>query len=90
VSLSWNLELLMDEAMDAIYRQHSAGYRHDYGEQLQILDTDMSGQPYGPKAAFATKGYFAGQRNRKGWQIGRVLATRYGEVVKDQFPAPCI
>jgi hypothetical protein len=77
----------MESAIDEIYRQHSAGYRHNYREQLQILDIDMSGQPCGPKAAFATKGYFAGQRNRRGRQLGRVLATRYGEVVKDQtFP----
>jgi hypothetical protein len=77
----------MEAAMDEIYRQHSAGYRHDYRKQLQILDIDMSGQPCGPKAAFATKGYFSSQRNRRGRQLGRVLATRYGEVVKDQtFP----
>jgi hypothetical protein len=77
----------LESAVDEIYRQHSQGYRHDYDHQLQILDTDMSGQPCGPKAAFATKGYFAGKRNRRGRQLGRVLATRYGEVVKDQtFP----
>jgi hypothetical protein len=77
----------MEAAIDEIYRQHSASYRHDYRKQLQILDIDMSGQPCGPKALFATKGYFSGQRNRRGRQLGRVLATRYGEVVKDQtFP----
>ncbi len=35
----------------------------------------------GPKAAFATKGYFAGQYHRRGRQVGRVLATLYEEVV---------
>ncbi len=49
----------MEQAMDEIYRQHSQGYQHDYEQTLQILDVDMSGQPCGPKAAFATKGYFA-------------------------------
>ncbi len=44
----------------------------------------MSDQPCGPKAVFATKGYFAGKRNRKGRQLGRVLATRYDEVVCDR------
>ena len=77
----------MESAVDEIYQQHSVGYRHDYDHQLQILDTDMSGQPCGSKAAFATKGYFAGKRNRRGRQLGRVLATRYGEVVTDRtFP----
>lgn len=74
----------MQQAVDEIYRQQSAGYAHDYAEQLQVLDVDMSGQPCGPKAAFATKGYFAGARNRKGRQLGRVLATRYEEVVCDR------
>ena len=45
----------------------------------------MSGLPCGPKAAFATKGYFAKQRNRRGRQLGRVLASRYQEVVVDRL-----
>lgn len=74
----------MEQAMDEIYRQHSQGYGHDYEQQLQILDVDMSGQPCGPKAAFATKGYFAGNRHRKGRQLGWVLTSRYDEVVCDR------
>jgi hypothetical protein len=35
--------------------------------------------------AFATKGYFAKQRNRRGRQLGRVVATRYEEVVVDRL-----
>ncbi len=77
----------MEEALNEIYRQHGAGYRHDYAQQWQLLDADISGAPCGPKAAFATKGYFAKQRNRRGRQIGRVLASYYGEVVVDRlFP----
>src|SRR6266566_42569 len=37
------------------------------------------------QAAFGRKGYFAKQRNRRGRQLGRVLATRYGEVVVDRL-----
>src|SRR6266851_215586 len=37
------------------------------------------------QAAFASKGYFAKQRNRRGRQLGRVLATRYEEVVVDRL-----
>ncbi len=36
-------------------------------------------------AAFATKGYEALQRNRRGRQLGRVLATAYQEVVVDRL-----
>ena len=75
----------MEQAVQTIYRQHSQGYQHDYTADWQILDVDMSGMPCGPKAAFATKGYFAKQRNRRGRQLGRVLASRYDEVVVDQL-----
>ncbi len=37
----------MEAAMNAIYRQHSLGSRHDYEQQLQVLDVDMTGQPCG-------------------------------------------
>jgi hypothetical protein len=43
----------MEDALDAIYRQHSQGYQHDYEADFQMLDVDMSGLPCGPKAAFA-------------------------------------
>src|SRR5256884_48722 len=75
----------MQHALDLIYRQHSRGYRHDYQAGFQLLDVDMSGLPCGPKAAFATKGYFAGQYHRRGRQLGRVLATLYEEVVVDRL-----
>lgn len=75
----------LEAAVTSIYRQHSQGYRHDYTTGWQVLDGDMSGMPCGPKAAFATKGYFANQRNRKGRQLGRVLATQYHEVVVDRL-----
>jgi len=75
----------MQQAFTEIYRKHGRGYHHDYQADWQVLDADMSGMPCGPKAAFATKGYFAKQRNRRGRQLGRVLASLYGEVVTDQL-----
>ncbi len=75
----------LTSALTAIYRQHSQGYRHNYQRQFQLLDADMTGLPCGPKAALATKGYFPKQRNRRGRQLGRMLASRYGEVVVDQL-----
>src|SRR5256884_7751460 len=75
----------MEQALDMIYRQHSQGYHHDYQASFQVLDVDMSGMPCGKKAAFASKGYFAKQRNRRGRQLGRVLASRYEEVVVDRL-----
>src|SRR5262249_31413272 len=77
----------LQEALDEIYRAHSAGYRHDYTAQLQILDLDLSGVPCGPKAAFATPGYFAHPRCRAGRQLGRVLASHYQEIVVERLYA---
>src|SRR5216684_6343482 len=75
----------MEQAMNSIYRKHSQGSRHDYRASLQVLDVDMSGMPCGPKAAFATKGYFVNQHNRRGRQLGRVLTSGYDEVVVDRL-----
>jgi hypothetical protein len=75
----------LEQAVQDIYQTHSAGYHHDYNTSWQVLDVDFSGQPCGPKAAFASKGYFAHQRNRRGRQLGRVYATLYEEVVVDQL-----
>jgi hypothetical protein len=75
----------LEQALETIYRQHSQGFCHDYARDWQILDVDMSGIPCGKKAAFASKGYVAKQRNRRGRQWGRVLATSYEEVVVDRL-----
>src|SRR5437899_2483067 len=69
----------------ASLRRNAAGYRHDYAHHWQLLDVDISGWPCGKKAACATKGYFAKQRNRRGRQMGRVLASHYDEVVTDRL-----
>jgi hypothetical protein len=75
----------MEQALTTIFRQLSRAYHHDYTQELQILDVDITGLPCGPKAAFATKGYFAKQRNRRGRQLGRVLATQYQELVVEHL-----
>jgi hypothetical protein len=77
----------MQQANKLIYRQHSQGYAHPYQQSYQVLDIDLSGLPCGKQAAFATKGYFAGERNRRGRQIGRVLVTHYHEIVVDHLYA---
>ncbi len=75
----------LQQALDDIFRQHSQSMQHDYQARFLLLDVDMSGLPCGPKAAFATKGYFAKQYHRRGRQVGRVLATQYEEVVVDRL-----
>jgi hypothetical protein len=71
----------MDQAMASIFRRHSQTYSHDYHLNWQVLDADMTGRPCGKKAKFASKGYFAKQRNRRGRQEGYVIGTWYEEIV---------
>src|SRR5207249_9094166 len=75
----------LSQALETIYRQHGQGYAHDYSRAWQILDADLTGMPCGKKAAFASKGYFPQQRYRRDRQLGRILASRYHEIVVDQL-----
>lgn len=72
-------------AVQIIFQGQAQAVKHDYGEKLQILDIDFTGLPCGEEAEQATKGYFPGNKEHKGRQLGRVLATRYEEVVVDQL-----
>jgi hypothetical protein len=73
------------QAMQTIFRRHSQTYRHDYQLDWQLLDVDMTGRPCGKKAKFASKGYFAKQRNRRGRQEGYVIGTWYEEIVVERL-----
>ncbi len=81
-----NVEQLR-QALSTVLRQHGRAYRHDYERALQVLDVDMSGLVCGTQAEGAAGGYFAGRKGRRGRQLGRVLATHYGEVVTDRLYA---
>ncbi len=80
----------MEAALDQILGTHSQAARHDYTQALQVLDVDFSGLHCGKQAEGATKGFFDGAKNRRGRQLGRVLATTYDEIVIDQlYPGNC-
>ena len=77
----------LEQAVATIVRRHGQAARHDFAQNWLLLDGDMTGLPCGPKAACATKGYFAKQRQRRGRQLGRVMATDYDEIIVDRlFP----
>jgi hypothetical protein len=77
----------MEAAWEELFRRHSRAYRHDFAQEYLLLDIDLTGNPCGKKAACAIRGYFPGQKNRRGRQVGRVLATAYREIVLDRlFP----
>jgi hypothetical protein len=75
----------LQQALEELFARHSQSVHHDYQARFLLLEVDMSGLPCGPKAAFATKGYFARQYHRRGRQVGRVLASQYEEVVVDRL-----
>jgi len=75
----------MEAAFLQILHDHGRVVRHDFVRAYLWLDVDLTGVPCGPKAACATKGYFAGEKNRRGRQVGRVLASDYREVVVDRL-----
>src|SRR5512134_813460 len=75
----------MRTAINQILRHHGGCYRHNYEKQWQLLDVDMTGMPAGRLGEGVTKGYFAGEKNRRGRQLGRVLASWYDEIVVDKL-----
>jgi hypothetical protein len=77
----------MEQAAKMLYRRYGHGYRHNYQESYQLLDVDLTGMPAGHQGEGVTKGYFRAGRNRRGRQLGRVLATLYDEIVFERlFP----
>jgi hypothetical protein len=75
----------MRQAVTTIYQAHSQGYWHDYHAGWQLLDVDTTGMPAGRQGEGVTKGFFSGKRNRRGRQLGRVIATLYDEIVVERL-----
>jgi len=75
----------MRQAVQLIYQRYGQGYAHHYGKGWQVLDVDMSGMPAGRQGEGVEKGYFAKQKNTRGRQLGRVLATLYDEIVVERL-----
>lgn len=75
----------MRQAVTEILRHHGKSYQHRYQEKWQLLDVDITGLPAGRLGEGVTKGYFAGEKNRRGRQLGRILASWYDEIVVDRL-----
>jgi hypothetical protein len=75
----------MKRALSRILRQHGESCRHNYKRASLLLDVDLTGLVAGGQGEGVTKGYFAHQRNRRGRQLGRVVATPYDEIVEEQL-----
>jgi len=75
----------MQQALNEIIQANSQSAQHNYQAQPLLLDVDMSGMPAGRQGEGVSKGYFSGQKNQRGRQLGRVLATLYDEIVVDRL-----
>lgn len=76
----------MRRAMGDILRRYSRAYQHGYGQRVQVLDVDVSGLPSSGHGEAVEWGYCdqVGQVTRTR-QLGRVLATHYGEMLVEQL-----
>jgi hypothetical protein len=74
------------EAVESIQRSHSALFSHDYfGQEMLILEVDLTGLRASRRAEGSTKGYFSGERNTTGRQLVRVSAPLYGELIFEKL-----
>jgi hypothetical protein len=75
-------------ALGSIVRRYSQAYHHPYGRQVQVVDVDVSGLPSSGQGEGVEWGYCdqVGQVTRTR-QLGRVLATHYGEMLVEQLAA---
>lgn len=74
----------MRAALRQLYQRYGAGY-HEGGQRWRLLDVDMTGLPAGKQGEGSHKGYFAGRRNCRGRQLGRVVATGHDEIIVDRL-----
>lgn len=75
----------MREVLHQTYRQFSRGYSHNYQEQWQLLDADLTGMLAGRQGEGVEKGFFNQQGSRRGRKLGRVMATAYDEIVCERL-----
>lgn len=75
----------LEEVVRNIYQEFGQGYRHDYEKAHLLLDVDLTGLLAGRQAEGSSKGYFSGTKNGRGRQLGRIIASRYDEIVCEQL-----
>ncbi len=71
--------------VQTVLQQQGQTYHHDYAQAWQMFDIDTTGLPAGRLGQGVTKGYFAGRKNCRGRQLGRVVAAAYDEIIVDQL-----
>src|SRR5919199_1492114 len=68
-------------AVEVLFRQHSQACRHDFAQDLLVLDSDLAPLPASRKAEGAERCYMGRCRSRTGRKLVRVRAGPYQETV---------
>src|ERR671933_1095160 len=68
-------------AVEKLFRQHSQACRHDFAQELLVLDIDLSPLPASRKAEGSERCYMGRCRARTGRKLVRVRAGPYQETV---------
>ena len=68
-------------AVEELFQQHSQACRHDFAQDLLVLDIDLSPLPASRKAEGAERCYMGRCRSRTGRKLVRVRAGAYQETV---------
>ncbi len=71
------------QAVEALFVQHSQARRHDFTQEVLVLDLDLSPLPASKSCEGSTKGYMGRCRSKTGRKLVRVRAAQYGETVWD-------
>lgn len=79
--------LQMRTALLTLYVRHSQACQHDYRRAYQVLDIDFTGLLAGRQGELVSKGYFSAHAGKRGRQLGRVLASRYDEILSERLYA---
>jgi Transposase DDE domain group 1 len=74
----------MRQALREILRKHGQVMQR-CAENWLVLDVDMVGLVCGAKCEEADKGFFGNKRGHRGRQLGRVVASQYGELIEQRL-----
>jgi hypothetical protein len=75
----------LQQANGQMYQQHGQALRHDFSQEMLLVDLDLTGLVASQYAEGSLKGYFAKKPGSRGRQLCRVIATTYQELLWQQL-----
>ena len=72
------------QALTDLFERYSQARRHDFRQELLVLDVDLSPLPASRHAEGSTRGYMGRSRSKTGRKLVRVRAAKYQETVWEE------